>query len=94
MKISRFSAATFGIAALTLFGVQGATRAADTDSCTAITSVPTTINKPGVYCVTKDLSTADTTGSAILITSGKYANNVTIGVTVSFSGGTDAGNNN
>jgi hypothetical protein len=70
MKISRFSAAMFGIAALTLFGVQGATRAADTDSCTAITSVPTTINKPGVYCVTKDLSTADTTGSAILITSG------------------------
>jgi hypothetical protein len=70
MKISGFGAAKFGIAALMMFGVQSAARAADTDTCTAITSVPTTISKPGVYCMTRDLSSAETTGAAILITSG------------------------
>ena len=40
---------------------------AETVNCTAITSLPYTISSPGSYCLTGNLATAITTGSAIAI---------------------------
>ena len=65
------------IATFALFGVsglRGATSSANEDTCTPITTVPTTISLPGTYCVTKDLSTPSTSGTAITVSS----NDVTI----------------
>jgi len=42
--------------------------------CTPITSLPTTISTPGVYCLTGSLTSAQTTGNAITIS----ANDVTL----------------
>ena len=47
---------------------------AETIDCTAITSPPYVIATQGVYCLTGNLSTSITTGSAIEI----QANNVTL----------------
>jgi len=43
--------------------------AADGDGCTAITSVPTTITKAGVYCLKADLSFSSTSGNAVTVAS-------------------------
>lgn len=42
---------------------------AETTKCTSIKKLPAAINKSGVYCLTKNLSTTITAGSAITITS-------------------------
>ena len=60
---------------LVLFGgvflaLPGTGLAADTDSCTAINSVPATISQPGVYCLNKDIATTMASGIAITIDSG------------------------
>ena len=47
---------------------------AETTNCTAITSLPAVIDTQGIYCFTGHLSTADTSGNAIEITT----NNVVI----------------
>jgi hypothetical protein len=47
---------------------------AETTECTVITSVPTTISSPGVYCLKSNFSTNLATGAAISID----ANNVTL----------------
>jgi hypothetical protein len=58
-----------GILALSSFGFPGIALAGDADSCTAITSVPFTITKAGVYCITVDISTPKTftSGAAIIV---------------------------
>ena len=43
---------------------------ASAQSCTAITSLPTTLSAPGNYCLQQDLSYSSTTGTAITLTSG------------------------
>jgi hypothetical protein len=47
---------------------------AETINCTPVATVPTTITTQGIYCLTADLSTAITSGSAIQIDT----NNVTL----------------
>jgi hypothetical protein len=47
---------------------------AETINCTPITSVPATITAQGIYCLTGNLSTSQTSGNAITIN----ANNVTL----------------
>lgn len=47
---------------------------AETTLCTPVTSLPSVISAPGVYCLTADMSTNITTGNAILVD----ANNVTL----------------
>jgi hypothetical protein len=48
--------------------------AAETTQCTAITSLPYSIDVPGVYCLTDDLTTSISSGNAITIN----ANSVTL----------------
>lgn len=60
---------------------------AETLDCTAITTLPYTINSSGVYCLTGDLSTAMTSGNAISVN----ANNVTIDLNGWRLGGLAAG---
>lgn len=61
---------------LLLFGFQSSALAANSDKCTAITSVPFTISAGGSYCLTGDLiaSSTFTSGTAITVT----ADNVTV----------------
>lgn len=65
--LGRKFSACFGFYTLMLFGVQSAALAADGDACTAITSVPFTTTSRGSYCLTTDISTAMTSGDAIII---------------------------
>ena len=62
----------FVFASLTL--AMTAPMMAETTQCTAITSVPYSIDAPGAYCLTGDLGTAMTSGTAISIN----ANSVTL----------------
>lgn len=64
------------MAALLLLALAAPAPAAESyASCSGfINALPTTLSSPGRYCVNKDLTTAITSGSAILVT----ANNVTI----------------
>ncbi len=59
-----FSAA--GVVAVVLSGAPGR---AETTNCTAVTALPAVIGAPGVYCLTSDLSTSMTSGTAITIQS-------------------------
>jgi hypothetical protein len=65
--IQKFST-VLGFLGLMVFGFQGAAWAAtaNEDTCTAITTVPTTISLPGTYCVTKDLTTPARRGLRLL----------------------------
>ena len=68
---------------------QPALAAQSYDNCTGfIDSLPATIGKQGVWCLRKDLSTANTSGDAITIN----ANNVTIDCNDFKVGGLAAGN--
>ncbi len=60
---------------------------AETINCTPLTSLPTTINASGIYCLTGDLTTGMTTGTAITIN----ANNVTLDLNGYKLGGQAAG---
>ena len=60
---------------------------AETTDCTAITSLPYTINTQGIYCLIDKISTNITTGNAIEIT----VNNVTIDLNENALGGLGAG---
>src|SRR6187549_1930197 len=64
------------VGALALLPLAPSARAAESfDACTAyVTSLPATLSTAGRYCLTKDLSTAMTSGNAIEVT----ANNVTL----------------
>lgn len=58
-----------------VFAVMPAHAARSYDGCTAfITSVPTVVNSPGVYCMNQDLATSITSGDAISI----LGSNITI----------------
>src|SRR5204863_29243 len=72
---------------LTVLFVSPTPTTAETLNCTAINSVPTVITAPGIYCLTKDLTTAITTGSAIEI----QTNNVVIDLNSHRLGGGAAG---
>jgi hypothetical protein len=54
------------LAAIALLGLPAAAYA---QSCTAISTIPTTITKPGTYCLTADASVNMTTGNGISIAS-------------------------
>ena len=60
---------------------------AETINCTPITSLPATIDTQGVYCLTGNLATSQTSGAAIEIT----ANNVTLDLNGWKIGGQAAG---
>ena len=60
---------------------------AETINCTPITSLPATIDTQGVYCLTGNLATSQTSGNAIEIT----ANNVTLDLNGWKLGGQGAG---
>jgi hypothetical protein len=60
---------------------------AETVNCTAINSIPAIITVPGIYCLTRDLTTAIATGSAIDI----QTNNVVIDLNGHRLGGGAAG---
>jgi hypothetical protein len=60
---------------------------AETINCTPITSVPATITAQGIYCLTGNLSTSQSTGNAITIN----ANNVTLDLNGWKLGGQGAG---
>jgi hypothetical protein len=68
--MNRLIRLTAGVIFLALFllGFQSSAFAADTDKCTAITSLPATISASGVYCLTSDLGTNTAGGFAITIT--------------------------
>jgi hypothetical protein len=75
-------------AALTLLlGLLPLASQAETLNCTPITSLPTTISTQGLYCLTGNLATAQTSGNAITIT----ANNVTLDLNGWKLGGQAAG---
>ena len=59
----------------------------ETLDCTAITTLPYTVNISGVYCLTGNLSTSMTVGNAITIA----ANNVTIDLNGWHLGGRTSG---
>jgi parallel beta-helix repeat protein len=73
--------------ALFLFLVFPGSTQAETTNCTAITSVPYTISVPGIYCLTGNLETDMTSGSAITIN----VNNVVIDLNGRKLGGGSAG---
>jgi len=60
---------------------------AETVDCTPVTSLPATIDTQGIYCLTGNLATAQTSGNAITIT----ANNVTLDLNGWKVGGQAAG---
>ena len=60
---------------------------AETIDCTAITTVPYTINSSGIYCLTGNLGTSISSGNAITIA----ANNVTLDLNGWRLGGLSAG---
>jgi hypothetical protein len=66
------SAVALPIALTFLLGA--AVAGAEQINCTPITSVPTVITDPGIYCLTQDMGTSMTSGSAIEI----QANNVVL----------------
>jgi hypothetical protein len=49
--------------------MSGAAASGETVDCRRIVSVPATISRPGIYCLTRNVSTATATGSAIAIES-------------------------
>jgi hypothetical protein len=67
MTIQRPAVLSFALAFVSALVTSDA--AAETTQCTAITTLPYTINAPGAYCLTVDLSTPIATGSAITINS-------------------------
>jgi hypothetical protein len=71
---------------LLVFSVAPFTRA-ETLDCTPVTSLPATINTQGIYCLTGNLATAQTSGNAIEID----ANNVTLDLNGWKVGGQAAG---
>jgi len=72
---------------LSLFSIVCNFVQAETTECTAITSLPYTITTQGIYCLTSDLSTGMTSGSAITIAT----NNVVIDLNGHKLGGLAAG---
>ena len=62
------------VLALVTFALSMASSAVAQAPCTAITFVPYTISAPGAYCLTADITTAMTSGTAITIN----ANSVTL----------------
>ena len=60
---------------------------AETINCTPITSLPATIDAQGLYCLTGNLATGQTSGNAIIIN----ANNVTLDLNGWKVGGQAAG---
>jgi hypothetical protein len=70
-----------------LLSMLGTTLRAETVNCTPITSLPATINSQGIYCLTGNLSTSQTSGNAITIN----ANNVTLDLNGWKLGGQAAG---
>ena len=60
---------------------------AETVDCTAVTSLPATIDTQGIYCLTANLATSQASGYAINIT----ANNVTLDLNGWKVGGQAAG---
>jgi parallel beta-helix repeat protein len=77
-----------GVVALLAVAVLMPTGAsAETTRCRKVTSIPTTISSPGIYCLKKDLVTNISTGNAIEIA----ANNVTVDLNGYKLGGLAAG---
>ena len=80
MRIARFST-------LLIYMALGAPAQAETVDCTPVTSLPATISAQGIYCLTGNLATSQTSGNAIIIT----ANNVTLDLNGWKVGGQAAG---
>ena len=80
MPIARFST-------LLLLLALGARVPAETVDCTPVTSLPATISAQGIYCLTGNLATAQTSGAAVTIN----ANNVTLDLNGWKVGGQAAG---
>ena len=75
--LTTFGEAVMSIARLTLLltlAVLATSVQAETINCTPITSLPAVISTQGLYCLTGNLATSQTSGNAIEIT----ANNVTL----------------
>ncbi len=72
---------------LFLMATLGTSIQAETTNCTPITTLPTTIAAQGIYCLTGNLSTSQTTGNAITIN----AKNVTLDLNGWKIGGQAAG---
>ena len=53
------------LAVACLLALSGATASAETQACTTISSIPTTITSPGTYCLKTHLSTWMSSGAAI-----------------------------
>jgi hypothetical protein len=66
MSLRRSS--TFHVVACLAFGLT-ARASAETTQCTVITTVPTTIDTPGIYCLTSDLYLQSDVGVAVTINS-------------------------
>lgn len=73
--------------ALIILATAGASVQAETVDCTPITSLPAVISTQGIYCLTGNLDTAQTSGAAITISS----NNVTLDLNGWKVGGQSAG---
>jgi hypothetical protein len=78
---------TVRLSLLLLMAILTTSIRAETINCTPITSLPTTITTQGIYCLTGNLSTSQTSGNAITIN----ANNVTIDLNAWKLGGQGAG---
>lgn len=76
MKSLKRRGVVLGILTLLSFGFQSSAFAANSDKCTAITSVPFTISAGGSYCLTSDLIAPSTFTSGTAIT--VAADNVTV----------------
>ena len=73
--------------AVIILATAGASARAETVDCTPVTSLPATIGAQGIYCLTGNLATSQTSGSAITI----GANNVTLDLNGWKVGGQAAG---
>jgi hypothetical protein len=82
----RFNIPCLSIAFL-LFVFSPSPLRAETLNCTPVTSLPATLSTQGIYCLTANLATAQTSGEAITIT----ANNVTLDLNGWKVGGQAAG---
>ena len=80
MRIARFST-------LLILMALGSPAQAETVDCTPVTSLPVTISAQGIYCLTGNLATSQTSGNAITIN----ANNVTLDLNGWKVGGQAAG---
>ena len=88
--LTTFGEAVMSIARLTLLltlAVLATSVQAETINCTPITSLPAVISTQGLYCLTGNLATSQTSGNAIEIT----ANNVTLDLNGWKLGGQAAG---